>query len=114
MQALLNRLYEYRANIDNQEFVYRALHQLIEENTYSYQELLNAYSSVQVNLLKAVAKEKIVAQINAGQFIARYGLKNASSITRALNKLLEKELIYKSEKGYTIYDRFLGIWLSKF
>lgn len=114
VQALLNRLYEYRANIDNQEFVYRALHQLIEENTYSYQELLNAYSSVQVNLLKAVAKEKIVAQINAGQFIARYGLKNASSITRALNKLLEKELIYKSEKGYTIYDRFLGIWLSKF
>ncbi|MBB3188405.1 AAA family ATPase [Microbacter margulisiae] len=113
VQAVLNRLYEYRTNIDEQELVYYALHELLEENTYSYQELLNAYSSVQVNLLKAVAKEKIVTQINAGQFISKYGLKNVSSITRALNKLLEKELIYKSERGYMVYDRFLGIWLSK-
>jgi DNA-binding transcriptional ArsR family regulator len=113
VQALLNRLYEYRKNIDELNFVYSALQELLEENAYSYQELLRAYSSVQVSLLKAVAKEKIVAQINAGQFISKYGLKNVSSVTRALTKLLEKELIYKSEKGYRIYDRFLGIWLSK-
>jgi hypothetical protein len=113
VQALLNRLYEYHKNIDEPKFVYEALQELLEENAYSYQELLHAYSSVQVSLLKAVANEKIVAQINAGQFIAKYGLKNVSSITRALTKLLEKELIFKSEKGYSIYDRFLGIWLSK-
>ena len=83
------------------------------EGACSYQELLNAYSSVQVNLLKAVAKEKIVQQINAGVFISKYGLKNVSSITRALNKLIEKELIYKSEKGYMVYDRLLGLWLSR-
>jgi len=113
VQALLNRLYEYRKNIDEQQSVYEALQQLLNENAYSYQELLNAYSSVQVNLLKAVAKEKLVLQINAGVFITKYGLKNVSSITRALNKLIEKELIYKSEKGYMVYDRFLGLWLSK-
>jgi len=114
VQALLNRLYEYRKNIDEPEFVYYALHELLEENAYSYQELLNAYSSVQVNLLKAVAKEKMVQKINAGQFITKYGLKNVSSITRALNRLIDKELIYKSEKGYMVYDRFLGLWLSRF
>ncbi|MFT3754054.1 MAG: ATP-binding protein [Paludibacter sp.] len=114
VQALLNRLYEYRKHIDRPEYVYHALHELLEENTYSYQELLNAYSSVQINLLKAVAKEKMVQQINAGQFITKYGLKNVSSITRALNRLIEKELIYKSEKGYMVYDRFLGLWLSRF
>lgn len=113
IQAMLNRLYEYRRNIDDRTIVFEALYELIEENSYSYQELLHAYSSVQVSLLKAVAKEKIVAQINAGQFISKYGLKNVSSITRALSKLLEKELIYKSEKGYMVYDRFLGIWLQK-
>jgi len=113
VQAILNRLYEYRENINNQEIVYYALNELLEENSYSYQELLNAYTAVQVNLLKAVAKEKIVAQINAGQFISNYGLKNVSSITRALSKLLERELIYKSGKGYMVYDRFLGIWLSR-
>jgi len=113
IQSMLNRLYEYRRNIDNQSILFEALYEIIEENSYSYQELLNAYSPVQVGLLKAVAKEKMVAQINAGQFISKYGLKNVSSITRALTKLLEKELIYKSERGYMIYDRFLGIWLQK-
>jgi len=113
VQALLNRLYEHRKNIDELQFVYEAIQQLLDEYAYSYQELLNAYSSVQVNLLKAVAKEKLVQQINAGVFIAKYGLKNVSSITRALNKLIEKELIYKSEKGYMIYDRLFGLWLSK-
>lgn len=113
MQAMLNRLYEYRRNIDDDTILFEALYELIEENSYSYQELLNAYSTVQANLLKAVAKEKIVAQINAGNFISKYGLKNVSSITRALNKMLENELVYKSEKGYIIYDRFFGIWLSK-
>ncbi len=113
IQTMLNRLYEYRRSIDEQSVIFEALYELIEENSYSYQELLNAYSSVQASLLKAVAKEKIVGQINAGQFISKYRLKNVSSISRALNKLLEKELIYKSEKGYIIYDRFFGIWLQK-
>jgi uncharacterized protein len=74
--------------------------------------LLNAYSGVQVSLLRAVAKEKVVVQINSGDFISKYGLKNSSSVSRALNKLMENELLYKSEKGYIVYGRFLGLWLS--
>jgi DNA-binding transcriptional ArsR family regulator len=114
VQAVLNRLYEYRKNIDNQNIVYYAIQELLEENTYSYQELLNAYSAVQVNLLRAIAKEKMVKQINSGDFVSKYRLKNASSVSRALKKLLETEMIYKSEKGYMIYDRFMGLWLGNF
>jgi len=112
IQAVLNRLFEYRRNINNLDNVFYAIRELLEENTYGYQELLNAYSSVQVNLLKAIAKEGVVAQINSGDFISRYKLKNSSSVSRALNKLKENELIYKSENGYIIYDRFLGLWLK--
>jgi hypothetical protein len=112
IQAILNRLYEYRQNIEKTEIVCRAIQELLDENTYSYQELLNAYSDVQVNLLKAVAKEKVVAQINSGDFISKYRLQNSSSVNRALNKLINNELIYKTEKGYIVYDRFLGLWLS--
>ena len=113
VQAVLNRLFEYRKDIDTLEIVFYAVQQLIEENTYSYQELLNAYSNVQVNLLQAIAKEKIVAQISAGDFTAKYRLKNASSISRALKKLIDNELVYKSERGYMVYDRFLGLWLMQ-
>ncbi|MDR0618445.1 MAG: ATP-binding protein [Bacteroidales bacterium] len=113
IQAILNRLYEYRKDINKPEMIYGAIRELLLENTYGYQELLNAYSNVQVNLLRAVAKERIVEQINSGDFIAKYGLKSASSVNSALEKLVEKELIYKSEKGYTVYDRFLGLWLQQ-
>jgi AAA+ ATPase superfamily predicted ATPase len=112
VQAVLNRLFEYRKNITNPDIVFYAIRELLEENTYGYQELLNAYSDVQVNLLRAIAKEKVVAQINSGDFVSKYRLKNASSVSRALKKLTDNELIYKSEKGYTIYDRFLGLWLK--
>lgn len=112
IQAVLNRLYEYRKNIDKLDIVYYAIRELLEESTYAYQELLNAYSDVQVSLLRAVAKEKVVAQINSGDFISSNNLKNSSSVSRALNKLIENELIYKSEKGYIVYDRFLGLWLE--
>jgi len=111
VQAVLNRLYEYRKVINNTETVYYAVRELLDENTYSYQELLNAYSNVQVNLLRAIAAEKAVAQISSGDFVAKYRLKNASSVNRSLQKLTDNELVYKSEKGYIIYDRFLGLWL---
>lgn len=112
IQAVLNRLYEYRENIDKLDIVFYAIRELLEENTYSYQELLKAYSYVQVNLLRAIAKENVVPQINSGDFISKYRLKNPSSVSRALKKLTENELIYKSGKGYIIYDRFLGLWLK--
>ncbi len=113
VQAILNRLFEYRKNIDKPEIVWYAIKELLEENTYAYQELMNAYSDVQVNLLRAIAKEKIVAQINSGEFISKYKLKTASSVNRALQKMIDNELIYKTEKGYIVYERFLGLWLSK-
>jgi len=112
IQVVLNRLFEYRKNITEVDIVFYAIQELLEENTYSYQELLNAYSDVQVNLLRAIAKEKVVAQINSGDFVSKYKLKNASSISRALQKLIDNELIYKSEKGYIIYDRFLSLWIE--
>jgi len=112
VQAVLNRLFEYSKNINDMDIVVYAIHELLEENSYNYQELMNAYSEVQVNLLRAIAKEKIVAQINSGDFISKYKLRNSSSISRALKKLIDNELIYKSKNGYMIYDRFLGLWLT--
>lgn len=113
VQVVLNRLYEYRKNINELDIIYYAVNELLEENSYSYQELINAYSGVQVNLLKAIATEGNVIQINAGDFISKYALKNSSSVSRALQKLLDNELVYKSTEGYIIYDKLFGFWLKK-
>ncbi len=112
VQVILNRLYEYRKDIDSLDIIAQTILELIAENAYSYQELLNAYSTVQVNLLTAIAKEKIVAQINASEFILKYRLKNPSSVNRALQRLLDNELVYKTDQGYIVYDRLLSLWLG--
>ena len=98
---------------DDETLVFEAINQLMEENSFYYQELLRAYSHVQVKLIEAIAQERQVSQINAGEFISKYGLKNASSINRALSKLIDNEVVYKSGQYYIIYDRLMGLWLSR-
>ncbi|MBP5511116.1 MAG: hypothetical protein J6Z49_09385 [Kiritimatiellae bacterium] len=41
----------------------------------------------------------------SGRFIAKYGLRAASSVKTSLDMLVEKELDYPSPDGYVIYDR---------
>lgn len=113
VQAVLNRLYAFRRDVTDETLVFEAINQLMEENSFYYQELLRAYSHVQVKLIEAIAQERQVSQINAGEFISKYGLKNASSINRALSKLIDNEVVYKSGQYYIIYDRLMGLWLSR-
>ena len=112
MQYILNRLYGYNRNVDA-ELVEYATEQIISEFSYSYANLLKSYSPGQVRLLKAIAKEKCVKEILSGDFIGRHRLRATSSVSAALNKLLENELVYKAADGYIIYDRFMGEWLQE-
>lgn len=112
IQVVLNRLYSYPGDIIP-EMVNQALNEIITENEYGYQNLLIAYATGAVRLMKAIAKERMVGEINAGAFIAKYRLKAASSVNTALRTLIRKEMVYKSDKGYMIYDRFMAIWLRR-
>lgn len=113
VQAVLNRLYAFGKDVADETLVFKAINQLIEENSFYYQEILRAYSHVQVKLIEAIAQERQVSQINSGEFISKYELKNASSVNRALSKLIDNEVIYKSEQSYMIYDRLMGLWLER-
>lgn len=110
IQAILNRLYGYNRNVDA-ELVAYATSEIIAEYSYSYGDLLKAYSAGNVKLLKAIAQEGCVKEVLAGDFIAKYRLRAASSVNASLKKLVEKELIYPTDKGYIVYDRFMGEWL---
>ena len=112
VQAILNRLYGYR-KAPTMELVEEAIREIIAESTYTYESLLAAYTSGNVRLLKAVAKEGIVTEITSGEFIAKYRLKAASSVNASLRKLIDKELLYKASNGYIVYDRFMSIWLRE-
>ena len=110
IQSILNRLYSYSVRPDAGAVNF-AIAAIVEESVYTYETLLSSYSSGSVKLLKAIAKEGCVKEINAGDFIVKYRLKAASSINTALKKLIDKELVYKTQDGYIAYDRFMAIWL---
>lgn len=110
IQSILNRLYGYSAAIDKKLAAY-AVAEIIEESTYVYENLLKAYPAGSVRLLKAIASEGCVKEILSGDFIARHRLKAASSVNSAIKKLVSSEMVYKTEAGYIVYDRFMGEWL---
>lgn len=112
VQCLLNRLYGYDRDVD-MELVSYATEQILAEYSYIYADLLKAYTAGQVRLLKAIAKEGCVKEVLAGDFISTYRLRAASSVSAAMKKLLENELVYQTADGYIIYDRFMGEWLRR-
>ncbi len=110
IQVILNRLYGYKEHIDIQLVNY-AIEEVVSELTFTYENLLAAYPISNVRLIKAIAKSKLVKEINSGEFITGNKLKAASSVNSALKNLIDKELVYKTPDGYIVYDHFMAIWL---
>ncbi len=112
LQSVLNRLYADCDDVTNEK-VGAAIMQIVDEYKYFYQQLLATFPAYHTQLLRAIAAENCVAEITAGDFIAKYSLKAASSVRSALEKLLRLELVYKTNSGYIVYDRFMNEWLKQ-
>ena len=110
IQCVLNRLFSYSQVIDK-ALIDNIVMQLVSEYGYTYSELIKLYTAGNVRLLKAIASEGFVKEPLAGTFLNKYDLKAASSVNVSLQKLLKNEMVYPSERGYTIYDRLLADWL---
>ena len=110
IQVMLNRLYGFHRDV-NEELVNYAISEIISDYSYSFADLMKAYPSSNIQLLKAIAKEGCVKEILSGNFITKYRLRAASSVSTSLKKLTENELVYKTDKGYIIYDRIMDEWL---
>lgn len=111
LQLVLNRLYSVNEDI-TKEKVGLMISQIITEYTYFYQQMLTTIPAYYSHLLRAIAEENCVTEITSGNFIAKYRLKAASSVRSALDKLLLLELVYKTDNGYIVYDRFMNEWLK--
>ncbi len=109
---VLNRLYGNAYEID-EDIVDRVIDRIVEENRYYYEDIFKTYSKGSAKLLLAIAKEGCVKEAFSGNFIRKYGLNAASSVKSALDKLIDNDTVYYDDRGYIIYDRFFGLWLSK-
>ena len=113
VQAIMNRLFELGAAKPSEDDVNEAVEFLVAGSAYEYEAILRGCSDGATRLLKAIAKEGRVAEVTGGDFISRHGLRAASSVAAAVKSLNDADLIYRSDGGYEVYDRFFGIWLSR-
>lgn len=112
LQSILNRLYETERHVTNYQQVRDAIMRIIKDKTGQYEMIMTFLTDNQQRLLKAIARDGCVAQLQANDFIRKYELPSASSIKKALTALMDKDLIYQSAKGYIVYDRFFDLWLK--
>lgn len=90
-----------------------AIQEIIDAENDNFRNIYDGLTENQASLLRAIAKDGIVGKINSGDFIKKHNLATPSSINRALKFLLDKELVYKQQPGYRVYDRFLQLWLQQ-
>ncbi|MDR1023766.1 MAG: ATP-binding protein [Prevotellaceae bacterium] len=113
VQYFFNKLFENSgksATKEHVEYVHRLILEEREAIYYTYRNLLTSY---QFLLLKAIACEDGISQPTASDFIAKYSLKQGSSVNRALAALIDREMVYEEGGTFHVYDVFFSKWLAK-
>jgi AAA+ ATPase superfamily predicted ATPase len=86
----------------------------IETRKEDYQNLLRLLPENQKKVAVAIAKEELVSKPSSIDFIIKNKLPSVSSTLLALKALKSKEIIYRTNEGYIIYDVFFKRFLQKY
>ncbi len=113
VQSFFNRLFSTGVKNITLELIEETKGLILEEREYVFQNYKNLLTESQFEVLRAIAKEGSVDKPNSKAFMKKYGFVQASSLNRALNALLDKEMVYQEENYYKVYDVFFAKWLAK-
>lgn len=116
-QVICNKIYATEIKDITLNVVQHECSELLNEQSTVFLQYRNLLTTVQWNLLKAIAKEDKVYQPSAKNFISKNDIGTPANVQRALEALMNKEMIYRErdDKGnyYRVYDCFLSRWLEK-
>jgi len=113
MQCVLRQLYQDYDKVDSNEQLNDVISQVVDAQSAQYEMLAQFLTTNQFDLLKAIAKEVIVEKPTSIEFIQKYYLPTPSSVKAALKTLTDRELVYRTKEGYSVYDLFMASWLRK-
>jgi len=115
-QSICNRLFASGIKNINADIARRISNELIAEHEQLFFQYRNLLTPIQWNLLKSIAKEGKVYQPTSRGFIEKYRVGIPANIQRAIESLINKEMIFRGNdiKGpfYSVYDLFLGRWME--
>ena len=110
LQKVLNQLYATCESVAIED-VNNAIQQIIMQNEEAYKDTLFQLSARQRDLLVAIGRVGKVEQITGTAFIKSHHLLSASSVQKATQQLLAKQLITHQQGIYEVYDKFFSEWL---
>ena len=111
LQYVCNRIYETEL-----DFTPLTIKSVIPDILLGFEPFYMEYRSLvtrhQWQLLKAISQSSDNMTVTSGNFIKQFNLTNASTVKRGIETLLAKEMIYKKDGQYFIYDVFFSHWLE--
>jgi len=113
VQSVMKDLYASGIIRPTGQDVLDSVARLVEENDATFGFILSRCSPGAVELLRAVAAERVVAEPLSAEFGRKYALRAPSSVRFALKSLTQDELLYRREDGYVVYDRLFAEWLRR-
>lgn len=99
-----------------QETIVEACTEILKQEEVTFYQFRSLLTATQWQLLTAIAKETKVYKPHSSSFIKKYQLGTSSLVTRTMESLLNKEMVYYNsrikEHYYAVYDKFLMRWLQ--
>jgi uncharacterized protein len=116
-QFLCNRVFATGIKNITLQDVLHCCEQIHKEQEGTYYQFRSLLTGAQWELLRAIAKEEKIGKLHQKQFVQKHKLGTTSTISRSIEALLDKELVYKetkeNESYYMIGDKFLMRWLQR-
>ena len=112
LQIVMNRLWEKGEGLLDRSQIDEIVSELVEDRALIFRDLYFSQTESCQNLLSAIAKEGEVRAVFSGDFVSRNNLTATSTVRSALKALEDKDLVYRTENGYIVYDCILAEWLK--
>ena len=86
---------------------------LLDRESYAYTALWESLAPNQRRFLMGIAGEPEGVKVFASDFLQRYNLRSPSNVQRAVEPLLTRDVIDRSDGSYVIGDPFFKIWIKQ-
>ena len=115
MQKVMNILFSMTGTgeICIPSMIDTAINDLLDFSADTYDALLYQMPEKQRIVFMAIAAEGKAKAISSGDFVRKYKLQSASSVSSAVKGLLEKDFITYDKGIYQVYDQFFQLWLQR-
>ena len=97
----------------SEQAVEKAINLLLERESYAYTALWESFAVNQRRFLTGLAHESRGVEVFGTSFIREYNLSTPSSAQRAVDNLLERDIIDREKRAYFIVDRFFQLWIRR-